>query len=292
MGIAKNILMTALKIFWYILKSLFLKLHIIENDGELLRKNTKDVSVTWIGQATCLIQIDGVNILTDPIWAKSLGGIKRYSDPGIKIENLPEIDLILISHAHKDHLDFKSIKNLAKAKKINSNTVLMAEKTVIPLLKKLPGKHISGVSGDCIDFKNIKIHFLAIKHWGARIIFDSHRKAIGFMINGSKNIFFPGDTAYFSGLKSIGKNFNIDIALLPMGDYLPKYRRGVHMSPEDLTDAVDDLNSKTCIPIHWGTFKLSDEDMYMPLKELEKHSQDKNNHHKFRILLHGETFWA
>lgn len=278
----------------YIIQSLFRFVPVDQNDGSLLKKNKSQFSITWVGQATVLIQIDGMNILTDPLWIRWLGPFKRYSKPGIEIEHLPPIDVVLISHAHKDHLDIPSLLHLQKKQKINHNTTIIIETSSSRILpKKLKAKRVVKNIGESVVIDNITFHFTPVKHWGSRYLFDVFRKSTGFVIEASnRRIFFPGDTAYFDDLKEIMKQYRVNIALMPIGDYLPRRRRkGVHISPEEVVQFVDESKISLCIPIHWGTFKLSQDDEYEPVETLRRSIENTPLLKKFHILHHGETYW-
>jgi L-ascorbate metabolism protein UlaG (beta-lactamase superfamily) len=259
------------------------------NDGKALQKNTSKHSITYIGQSTCLLQIDGINILTDPNWAKSLYFFKRYSKPGIAITNLPSIDIVLLSHAHFDHLHFPTLKKIC-----TSRTTLICENTVAPLVKNIPGSIRSGKIGDTLDFQTIKFHLVPVKHNGDRYMWDTFRQCTGFIIEGSggPSIFFPGDTAYTPLFKDIGKKHAPDITLMPIGDFEPRYvNQHTHIHPCEVPQALQDLQTRMMIPIHWGTFQLSHDKLLEPLEEVTKHLKTHNMQDSMKILKHGETLW-
>ena len=222
------------------------------------------IGITWIGHASFLIQARGQNILIDPNWAKWLKVIKRIKHPGIQIRDLPAIDLVLVTHAHFDHLDRKSLREIADEQPI-----------VVPfkvgnLVHDL-GFHSVHELGYWQSFEAgpLKITLTPAHHWGARVLHDSHRGFGGYVIEvGGRSIFHCGDTAYFDGFKEIGERHDIDLALLPIGAYDPPSGREVHMNPEQAVQAFIELKAKKLIPMHYGTFRLSYEPMEEPPQRL------------------------
>ncbi|MCE9499262.1 MAG: MBL fold metallo-hydrolase [Leptospira sp.] len=243
----------------------------VENSGEDLRKNTAKLSVTWIGHATVLIQMDGKNILTDPIWSErcspvSFAGPKRYTKPGVKIADLPKIDIVLLSHNHYDHMDAPTLIELEQKFKPHFFAGLKNRK----FLKELGLSNVSEM--DWWEEKSsnqIKVIFTPTQHFSSRSLIDGYQTLWGSFIVQSKNhtAFFAGDTGYFDGFKEIAEKFpGIDIAILPIGAYEPRwFMKPVHMSPEDAVQAFLDLNAKAMLPMHYATFVLTDEALDEPL---------------------------
>ncbi|MBK8396558.1 MAG: MBL fold metallo-hydrolase [Leptospiraceae bacterium] len=244
----------------------------MDNNGLSLRENKSKLSFTWIGHASVLIQLDGKNILTDPIWSErcspiSFIGPKRYTNPGLKIEDLPPIDIVIISHNHYDHLDIPTLKFLDNRDK-PTFFVGLGNKEL------LTNEGLSNiVQLDWWDIrieKNLKINFTPTQHFSGRGIFDRGESLWGsYVIEGKlESFYFAGDTGYFAGFKEIGKRFpNIDVAILPIGAYEPRwFMKPVHMNPEDTVLAFQDLGAKYLLPMHYHTFVLTDEALDEPLK--------------------------
>lgn len=217
------------------------------------------IGVTWIGHASFLIQTHGHNLLIDPNWARWMKVIKRIKHPGIHLHDLPQIDLVLVTHAHFDHLDRKTLREVADRQPI-----------VVPFEV---GNLVHDLGFHSVHELNywethkhgpLSITLTPCHHWGARVLHDSHRGFGGFVIEaGGRSIFHCGDTAYFDGFKEIGRRKKIDIALLPIGAYDPPSGREVHMNPEEAVKAFIDLGAEVLVPMHYGTFRLS----YEPLDE-------------------------
>jgi len=234
-------------------------------DVGALTRNHHAPTVTWVGHSTLLVQLDGVNILTDPIWSRRLGpwsgtvGVRRFTPPGIAFDDLPPIDVVLISHDHYDHLDEATVRRLAR---------VFNPRFVVPLGIKawLADRGITNVSeldwGQAIKVKGLEIVCAPAQHGSGRALLDNGKRLwASWVVIGSKRFYFGGDSGYAPHLAMIGKAFGpFDLAALPIGSYTPRQiARPVHMSPEEALQASLDLRSTRFIAIHWGTFKLAQE---------------------------------
>ena len=223
-----------------------------------------EICITWIGHASFLLQTREMNILIDPIWSKWLKVIKRLKKPGFEIHHLPEIDVVLVTHAHFDHLDRRTLRKVAADQPI-----------VVPIgvgnLVQDLGFHIVHEL-DCwqsIKLGSIEVSLTPCYHWGARFLADLHRGFGGFAIGAEgRTIFHCGDSAFFPGFREIGERYKIDIALLPIGAYDPPTGREVHMNPEEAVRAFIELRAKKLVPMHYGTFRLGYEPMEEPPQRL------------------------
>ncbi|BBH53103.1 MBL fold metallo-hydrolase [Fluviispira sanaruensis] len=256
-----------------------------------------EIAITFINHATVLIQVQGYNILTDPIWSKRASpyswiGPKRHREPGIAIESLPKIDYVLISHNHYDHMDIETLKKLNE---------IFAPHFVVPLGNKkfLLDNDILNVSE--LDWwetdkfnPNIQLSLAPAHHASARGLFDRNKTLWGsFLISINKQkIYFAGDTAYSSHFAAIRKRFGApDIALLPIGAYEPRwFMKLVHMNPTEAVKAHLDLGAKQSIGIHFGTFQLTQERIDQPRKDLNLELKNKQlNIKEFITLDEGQT---
>ncbi len=234
-------------------------------DVDALRGNRQASTVTWVGHSTLLVQLDGVNILTDPNWSDRIGpwsgriGVRRFTPPGIAFEDLPPIDLVLISHDHYDHLDEATVRRLARA---------FNPRFVVPLGIKawLADRGITNVSeldwSESITVKGLKIVCTPAQHGSGRVLLDSGQRLwASWVVVGSKRFYFGGDSGYAPLFAMIGEAFGpFDLAALPVGSYTPpEIARPIHLSPEEALRAARDLRSTRFIGIHWGTFELARE---------------------------------
>jgi N-acyl-phosphatidylethanolamine-hydrolysing phospholipase D len=230
-----------------------------------LRDGSLNPSVTWIGHSTLLIQLDGLNVLTDPHWgdrASPLGwaGPRRLSAPGLRFEDLPRIDAVLLSHDHYDHLDRGTVRRLAAA-----HDPLF----VVPLgLKRwLAGEGITRVEeldwGQSLGYRSLVFHCLPAQHFGGRLPGDANTRlwASWAVLGGERRLYFGGDSGYFDGFREAGARLGpFDLAAIAIGAYLPPaIMRAAHTTPEEAVQAALDLRARVLLGIHWGTFDLAEE---------------------------------
>jgi len=242
------------------------------------------IGLTWIGHASFLIQSGGINLLVDPNWAKWLKVIKRIRKPGMGINDLPSIDLVLVTHAHFDHLDRRTLRRVAEDQPI-----------IVPFEV---GNLVQGLGFHSVHeleyWKNfergpVRITLTPCHHWGARMLHDSHRGFGGYIIEiNGRTIYHCGDTAYFDGFKEIGQRFPIDIAILPIGAYDPPSGRDVHMNPEEALQAFLDLGAKQMVPMHYGSFRLSFEPPEEPLNRLLVAAQKHGMEQRISVMTEGQ----
>ncbi len=228
----------------------------------VVREN--EVVVTWIGHASFLIQTSAGNVLVDPIWGNWLKGIKRMRLAGVESCDLPRIDLVLVTHAHFDHLDRASLRAVA------DDQPVVVPFEVGNLVHDLGFGVVQELAcWETFEWNSIRVTLTPCHHWGARLLHDSHRGFGGFILEvGDKVVYHCGDTAYFRGFTEIGRRFPIDVALLPIGAYEPPSLRPVHMNPEEAVEAFLELNARVMVPMHFGTFRLSYEPLDEPPKRL------------------------
>ena len=252
--------------------------------------------ITLINHATVLIQIDGANILTDPIWSEHTGpfgkiGPARYREPGIRFEDLPPIDLVLISHSHYDHMDLPTLRRLNEIH------------TPLFLVGLGNARHLEKVSAERVvelDWWNshivspdITVTATPAAHWSKRSMLDTNRSlwtSFAISQSGKHHVYFAGDTGYSPHFARIGERLGSPVfALLPIGAYLPEWFMSEnHISPSEALDASADLNADTMIPIHFGTFALGDDGQDRPLNDLLA-ARPGQPHGKLRVLDNGES---
>jgi L-ascorbate metabolism protein UlaG (beta-lactamase superfamily) len=191
-------------------------------------------------------------------------GHQARAHPGVKIHDLPDIDLVLVTHAHFDHLDRKTLREVA------ADQPIVVPFDVGNLVHDLGFRTVNELHyWETFEYGPLKITLTPCHHWGARVLHDSHRGFGGFVIEvGGRSIFHCGDTAYFDGFKEIGQRHEIDLALLPIGAYDPPSGREVHMNPEEAIQAFVDLGARRMVPMHYGSFRLSYEPLHEPPERL------------------------
>ncbi len=231
---------------------------------------TGELRVTMINHATLLLQMDGGNILTDPIWSErtspiAWAGPKRHRAPGVRFEDLPPIHLVLLSHNHYDHLDLPTIKRLAAehrpqfAVPLGVAALLRSERIAVAAELDWWDRHEA-------------ITCVPAQHFSARGVTDRNRTLwCGYTIETPLGlVYFAADTGFGPHFAQIRERCGpLRAALLPIGAYKPEWFMGpVHMSPQDAIRAQAVLQPGVCVPIHFGTFQLTDEGPEDPLKEL------------------------
>ncbi|MCB9654670.1 MAG: MBL fold metallo-hydrolase [Deltaproteobacteria bacterium] len=251
--------------------------------------------VTMVNHATVLIQMDGINILTDPIWSDraspfSFVGPRRHHAPGLRFEDLPPIDVVLISHNHYDHLDVPTLQRLAQAHRPLflaglGTRALLAEKSID-----------CGVDMDWWDSfrvgNDMFVTAVPAQHWSRRGIGDTNNTLwMGFVIEGQRGpVYFAGDTGWGPHFEQIRDRFGpMRLALLPIGAYMPRwFMHPMHISPEEAVDAARVLDAQVTVPVHWGTFQLGDEGRDEPLRALERYQSIIVDPPEFLLLHFGE----
>jgi L-ascorbate metabolism protein UlaG (beta-lactamase superfamily) len=253
-----------------------------------LNENRTLTSYTWIGHSTFLIQMNGVNMITDPVWAKRMGFEKRLTEPGISLSELPDIDLVVISHGHYDHLDFPTLK------KLKGDPHYFVPVGLKSLFQRKGYQKVTEMNWwDSADHNGITIHFVPAQHWTRRSLTDINKSHWGGWIfqTPQETFYFVGDTGYFSGFKQIADRFAIDTVFMPIGAFEPEwFMAPAHISPEDSVKAFIELKAKSFVPMHYGTYRLADdtgpEALDRLLKEWEKRQLAKE---PLKVLLLGES---
>jgi len=244
------------------------------------------VSVTYVGHATVLLRLDGVSLLTDPVYSSRLILPKRLVAPGVSLADLPPLDVVLVSHGHMDHLDVPTHRRLPK-----SDTLAVVAKNLSDLVTGCGYRDVVELAwGEQVTVRNVRITALPVRHWGTRNLWPDERGYTGFLLeHAHATVFFPGDTAYFPGFADYGRRHAIDVALLPIGAYRPPAFRRVHMNPEDALQTLVDLRARWMVPIHWGTFVVSYEPIDEPVRWLGELARERGLTDRVAVLRHGES---
>lgn len=252
------------------------------------------IQITWIGHATFLIQVAGLNILTDPIFSErsspvSFIGPKRFAPPGIPFDDLPEIHVVVISHNHYDHLDLPSVE------KIGNKAKFFVPLRLMDWFKENGIENVIEMDWwQNTSFKDLNFHCVPAQHFSGRSLLDRDKTLwAGWVIETHLgNIYFAGDTGYSPDFLEIGKKFNpIKVAMIPIGAYKPRWFMGpVHVDPPQAVQIHQDLGSERSIGMHWGTFDLADEAIAEPpiyLKQALKESG--SSEEEFIVMAFGQT---
>src|SRR5258708_874354 len=227
-----------------------------------------ELGITFIGHASFFVQIGGQNVMIDPNFARWLFVLKRLRRPGLRIADLPAIDLILVSHAHFDHLHRPSLRAIVQNNLRVRGTApaIIVPTNVTDLVSDLGFSEIIELDWwKSSRHGSLSVTHVPSRHWGARILKDSHRGYGGLLFKGGgHSVYHAGDTGDFPRFCEIGRRLAPELALLPIGAYNPPQFRNVHTNPPDATRAFLDLKTPWIVPMHYGTFRLSHEPVDEP----------------------------
>jgi L-ascorbate metabolism protein UlaG (beta-lactamase superfamily) len=264
-----------------------------------------------VGHATVLLQLDGLNILTDPHWSQraspfSFIGPKRHQPPGVAFDDLPPIHAVLISHNHFDHLDEDTLKRLTAR---HSNTV----RFYVPLgvqhwmQANIPGAVVAGPGQNvfALDWDDtlqlpgqsapVELQFLAVQHWSARTPWDRYKTLWGSwaVLHPQFRFWFSGDLALSPDTADIGQKLGtLDLAAIAIGAYEPRwFMKDAHVNPAEAIQVMQDVHAKSALGIHWGTFEgLTDESLDQPPQDLARElATYPAPQPDFFVLRHGQT---
>jgi L-ascorbate metabolism protein UlaG (beta-lactamase superfamily) len=237
---------------------------------DLTNWEKSDLAAVWIGHATILLRIGGMNVLTDPVLSNRIGvglgvitgGPKRHFRAALGVRELPPLDLILISHAHFDHLDRPTLARL------NKNVPVVTAHHTHDLIRDLGFRRITELQwGESVQVDRLSMTAQRVRHWGARTFYDQHRGFNAYLLetrsHPTRRVLYGGDTAYHEGFRDIGK---VDLAIMGIGAYDPYI--AAHATPEQVWTMAEHVRADFLLPMHHSTFRLSHEPMHEPLERL------------------------
>lgn len=258
---------------------------------------TRECAVTFVGHATFLIQFDELNVLTDPIWSErcspfSWAGPKRVRPPGIAFEQLPRIDLVLLSHNHYDHLDLPTLRRLQAAHR----------PVIVTTLGNKPFLAAEGiVSVTELDWwqahavrPGVRVTVTPAQHFAARGLTDRGKTLWGGFVleTTAGKVWFAGDSGYFDGFKAIGERLGpFDLAFIPIGAYEPRwFMTPVHCTPADAIRIHRDARARRSLAMHFGCFPLADDGFEQPVVDFRAaHAESGLSADEFALPETGET---
>jgi L-ascorbate metabolism protein UlaG (beta-lactamase superfamily) len=224
------------------------------------------LTVAWLGHATVLFNFHGTWVLTDPALERRIGigrgtaklGPRRLVQPALRARDLPDLDLLLLSHAHMDHTDLGTLRLLP------AEVPVVVQPGNQDLVRRFSQVH-ELAWGEHMELGGIGIESTEVRHWGARMVTDSHRGYGGFLLQrAGLTVLFAGDTAYTDALTKLGRRGPIDLAILPIGAYDPWINN--HASPEQAWTMFQRLGAEYVLPVHHSTFRLSREPVDEPIR--------------------------
>jgi L-ascorbate metabolism protein UlaG (beta-lactamase superfamily) len=237
--------------------------------------NDTQVTAAWIGHATVLINFFGIKILTDPVLFPRIGirlpgftiGPKRLTAPALSFHELPKVDLVLLSHAHFDHLDLRTLRCF------DESTSVITARATRDLLKGTRFSHVTELEwGQSRSLGNaagkIEITAFPVKHWGARTQRDTHRGYNGYLIERrGRRVIFAGDTAMTESFATLRRPGPIDVAIMSISAYNPWIQS--HCTPEQAVQMANAAGARFIVPVHHQTFRLSLEPFREPIERFE-----------------------
>jgi len=269
------------------------------NDPKFLQQNRQQPTLTWIGHSTFLLQFDGTNILTDPHCSEraspvSFAGPRRKTPAGLALEELPPIDIVVISHNHYDHLDEETVQRLYERQKERP------PRFFVPLGVRafFADRGIGGVVEmdwwDSLTLQDWTIHAVPVQHFSGRSLFDRNETLwAGWVLEHPEfKFFFAGDTGYSKDFRDLGTRLGpFDLAAIPIGAYEPRwFMSAVHVDPEQAVKIHQDVGARYSVGMHWGTFMLADEDMDEPPRRLTVALAAAGiPQERFFVMRHGDT---
>jgi L-ascorbate metabolism protein UlaG (beta-lactamase superfamily) len=279
----------------------------VRPDLAFLHANRTAPALTWIGHSSLLYQIDGVNVLVDPVFSRRaspvpFAGPKRHQPPGVRAHELPRIDVVLLSHNHYDHLDRASMR--AVARQAGGPPVFVVPRgTESWFARHLPsrGGRAAVTACDWDDVVRwpgrtgeIALHFLSVQHWSNRTLFNRNHSLWGSwaILHPDFRFWFSGDLGYSDEPRAIGARFGpFDAAAIAIGAYEPRwFMRAQHVNPDEAVQVMLDVGAREAIGVHWGTFALTDEPLDQPPRDLAAALTTRGiPAERFRVLRHGET---
>src|SRR6202162_3651045 len=257
--------------------------------------NNSQVTTAWLGHATVLINFFGIKILTDPVLFPHIGiripflftiGPKRLTAPALKVDELPKIDIVLLSHAHFDHLDLRTLHRFNPSTKVitATRTSDLLNWTRLPDVTELRWNECESIQTGA---GMIDITAVPVKHWGARMQYDDHRGYNAYLIERNNcRILFGGDSAFTETFTELRARGPIDLAIFSIAAYNPWIRS--HADPEQAIQMANDAGARFIMPVHHQTFRLSFEPFREPIERFEAALRDEP--HRIALREIGETF--
>ena len=254
-----------------------------------------ELRVTFVGHATVLLQSEGLNLLTDPVWSQrvspvSWAGPKRHRQPGLRLEDLPPIDALLLSHSHYDHFDLPTLKKIRK----RHSPVVFCPLGMARMVRRLGFEDIHELDwGEATQWRHLTLHCTRAQHFSARTPFDRNRTLWCGWVAGfaGGDVYFAGDTGYGEWFRELGEAFPaLRLALLPIGAYRPEWFMGpIHMTPWEAARVHGILRPRASVGIHYGSFSLADDGETEPVDGLRSAHEEVAPETPFLLLPEGEA---
>ncbi len=272
---------------------------VVKTDLQFLKNNRSAKSLTWVGHSTALLQLNGLNIIMDPVFSDrvspvSFFGPKRVVPLPFEVSALPAMDIVLISHSHYDHLDYFSVKSIDAQNA--GKTLFLVPLGVASWFREHGIENVKEFDWwDELKIGEMIFTFTPAQHWTQRTPWDYKRSLWGgwSVKLEAFHFLYTGDTGYSLDFKDIrSKLGKVNVAMIPIGAYEPRWFMGKqHVDPDGAVRIHQDLEADFSVGVHWGTFPLADEPMAEPPLELERARERQGlSPSAFRVLKHGEIW--
>jgi L-ascorbate metabolism protein UlaG (beta-lactamase superfamily) len=241
---------------------------IVQPDLDLIHRDTGESYLMWLGHASFLGALGGHRFLIDPVFSPHAGWLyRRHLRPPTTIDQLPAVNAVLVTHNHYDHMDANFIRSLPV------DTPVIVPAGMGRWMRRLGRKRVIELAWwQSEELNGLRVTLVPACHWSRRGVFDTNRALWGGYVveGGGSSVYHSGDTALFDGFTEIGRRFpNIDAAMLPIGGYQPAwFMEHYHLNPEQAGRAFVDLGARRLVPMHWGTFQLTDEPLSEPIDRM------------------------
>jgi L-ascorbate metabolism protein UlaG (beta-lactamase superfamily) len=242
------------------------------------------MKITYVGHATVIVESEECKFIVDPLFTKRPGRVGPRRRVKLKLEDdaLEDIDFVLITHGHFDHLDKRSLCM------IPGDGPVVSHNSLTGIVHRSCDKQTIGVDWwEEVNIKGISVSAVPSLHFSARPPLHYRRDYQGYVVKSEMTVYHAGDCGLSEYFEQIGKRFKIDIAMLPIGAYHPPSFRKHHLAPEDALDALEILEAKYLVPIHWGTYVLSREPFDEPPRRLREHANKRGLKDRVKILQPG-----
>jgi L-ascorbate metabolism protein UlaG (beta-lactamase superfamily) len=264
---------------------------IVDPDHELIHGDSAKPFLTWLGHASFLVSLDGHRFLIDPVFSSHAGWLyRRYLPPALSIDQLPEVAAVLVTHNHYDHLDVEVFRRLG------DRVHVIIPEGMGPWMQRHGCTRIIELGWwQEAEVGELRVTLVPACHWSRRGIFDTNQVLWGGYVveGGGRSIYHSGDSAWFEGFADIGRRFpDLDAAMLPIGGYEPAwFMEHYHLNPEQAGQAFLELGARHLIPMHWGTFQLTDEPLCKPVNRMHAWWQREGptNPRRLHLLDVGES---
>lgn len=260
---------------------------VVSPDPEALHRSSR-AGVTWLGHASTLIHLGDLRVLTDPIWG-SPPGVTRVSKPPVELERVRDVDVVVLSHNHYDHMDAATLRALSR------RALFVVPRGLRASVDRLGARRVIELDWwDRLEMETGQITLVPAVHWSRRCVCDENRSLWGgYVVESEKRaVYFAGDTAVGDHFAKLAQKFELDLALLPIGTFLPpSIMSKQHIGPKEALQAFIETSAARLFPIHWGTFELSDDGPTQAARLLRQLAVEAELEERVMIEPIGRTRW-